>query len=120
MPQFQTITIGDKTFTPDEVSGVSAAAQDLSQVLGRRDRMVFDRNVGEGNGKPYRRVLRVQLQRDAGTDDNPVPYTLTGAFTLTFPAVATQADREEMMDLISGAFDNADIRTSFANPEWFY
>lgn len=120
MPQFQPITIGDDVFTPDDISTTSAVAQNLEQPLGVRDRLIFDRNMGEGNGKSYRRVLRIQLQRDAGTTEAPVPYQITGTFTLNFPPVADKAAREEVMDKLSAALGNADIRKAFGNPEWFF
>lgn len=121
MPQFQPITLGDKVFTPDQISSVTASAQDLTSGLASRDRLVFDRNVGEGgNGKPYRRVVRVQLHKDVGTEDNPKVISLTGTFTVVFPADATSAHRGEIMDQMSAALANTDIRASVQNPEWFF
>lgn len=119
MPQFQPIIIGDKTFTPDSISGTSASAQDLTQGLGKRDRLIFDRNVNEQNGNVYRRVVRVQFQRETA-DEVPRQYTVTGAFTLTFPSMASAADREEMLGTITGALEDESIKSSLVNPEWFF
>lgn len=120
MPQFQPITIDDGVYTPDDISSTSAVAQNLAQPLGVRDRLIFDRNVAEGNGKSYRRVLRVQLHRDAGTVEVPKPYQITGTFTMNFPPEADKAARDEVMDILSGALANADVRKAFGNPEWFF
>lgn len=120
MPQFQPIVLGDKTYTPDEISSVSASAQDLTSDLGKRDRLILDRNVGEGNGKPYRRVLRIQAHEDVGTPESPRTAMLTGTFTLTFPADVSKDAREALMDQMVAALGNADIRKSFGNPEWFF
>lgn len=122
MPQFQPITIGDVTYTPDTITGVSASAQDLSGSLGRRDRLYFDRNSDESNGKPYRRVIRVQSNHEIGDAavGPTTKYQCTGTFTLVFPASSTADDRQKILDQMVGVLQNTDVKTSLVNPEWFF